>query len=679
MTLAKQYLKSFLCTVLALLLSLSMVSIPASAASYSLNRTSYTLTKGYSITLKVNGASSSDVSWSSSDKSVATVNSSGKVVGKSAGTATITASVNGTSLKSVITVVGGKLSVDTKTVTVDEGGSTYVYVTAKGSHGLKAVPSDRSIATASWVTPWDGNTIRLKINGKSSGSASIKVYLTKYPDIYTTIKVNVAGSNDSLLTSATNVSAAVNGTASVMVYANPAQGLTYSFSDSTIAKVSEGKWSNNYCTLTITGLKAGTTTLTISKSASLQKKVYITVTGDSSVYYVVTTTQPTKQLTTDQILKWKDPKTLVTKYMLVPKDYDTAYVNSLIAKDKGSYDYYAIFDTTPVKQASTDSILEFITTVNGKEVKRYVLVPTGYDKGAYNSAVAQYTGKYEYWTIYNTTPTKIYGTDIVYSYVANVNYTSVTRYVLLPYGYSEEKLNQLIASDSGTATDGYYSVYTSTPQKKNPTDIVLSFYGTKDGVSTLYYVLVPADYDEAKYNDVVAAYTGMYSYWTIYTVKPKQNLPTDVIQSWTKIINSKNTTRYILLPYGYSEELLTQIKNKDLGSQTSSYYVVSTTIPSLIESTDTIYQWYNASAKTFKYMLLPANPNILKRNDIVYADTKVFEYYTIYSTSPTKIKSDDVVLKLYSSTYGQYIYMLVPVDYTADKVTKAMNGETVTV
>lgn len=65
----------------------------AQAATIKLNKTSLSLEVGKSYTLKVSGTKDK-VTWTSSDKKVATVSSKGKVTGKKAGKATITATVN---------------------------------------------------------------------------------------------------------------------------------------------------------------------------------------------------------------------------------------------------------------------------------------------------------------------------------------------------------------------------------------------------------------------------------------------------------------------------------------------------------------------------------------------------------------------------------------------------------
>ena len=79
----KRFFKSFVSVFLAVFMAASLISIPSSAAP-SLNKTSITVTKGYQSSLSVSGTSKS-VTWSTGDKSVATVSSKGKVVGKGVG------------------------------------------------------------------------------------------------------------------------------------------------------------------------------------------------------------------------------------------------------------------------------------------------------------------------------------------------------------------------------------------------------------------------------------------------------------------------------------------------------------------------------------------------------------------------------------------------------------------
>ena len=255
---------------------------------------------------------------------------------------------------------------------------------------------------------------------------------------------------------------------------------------------------------------------------------------------------------------------------------------------------------------------------------------------------------------------------------ATDNYKAVTRYVLLPLNYDKKRLDELIAKDTGTAAGGYYAVSTTIPAFKNSTDQVITFQALQNGVYVTCYILVPANYDEARVNDAIATFTGEFEYWKVYTIKPTPKLSYDVIQSWTKLVDSKQVTRYMLLPVGYNEELFQQYKNQDLGTSSSAYYTVTTSYPNKIESTDIIWYWFNEKQQVAKYMLLPANYDVLKRNDIVYKDTGVFDYYTIYSTSPAKRNSTDIVLDL--QYQGGVVYMLVPQNWDPDKVNQGLAG-----
>lgn len=102
--------------IFAMMLVLSMVStfvlpvnnaIVAQAATVKISDDSLLLQVGKSETLKVTGTKNK-VTWTSSKKSVATVNKSGKVTAKKEGTATITATVNKKKYTCKVTVFKGQ-------------------------------------------------------------------------------------------------------------------------------------------------------------------------------------------------------------------------------------------------------------------------------------------------------------------------------------------------------------------------------------------------------------------------------------------------------------------------------------------------------------------------------------------------------------------------------------------
>lgn len=107
--------KKYVCMMVILLLSLS-VSIPVSAAA-KISKTSIVLTKGQSNKLKVTGTKKR-VKWSSSRKSVVSVNANGKIKALRKGEAKITAKVGGKKYVCKVKVETPKISKTSVTVSV---------------------------------------------------------------------------------------------------------------------------------------------------------------------------------------------------------------------------------------------------------------------------------------------------------------------------------------------------------------------------------------------------------------------------------------------------------------------------------------------------------------------------------------------------------------------------------
>lgn len=153
----------------------------------SLNKTSATIyTKGEkTVTLvpTVNGTevSASNVTWSTSDKSIAKVEN-GKVTAVAVGSATITAKVNGVSKTCKITVKKPTISVSPTNVTVKKGKTATLTTTVRPTSGTPSYSSsDKKIATVSSAGVVTGVkagdvTITVACNG---ASAKVKVTVTK--------------------------------------------------------------------------------------------------------------------------------------------------------------------------------------------------------------------------------------------------------------------------------------------------------------------------------------------------------------------------------------------------------------------------------------------------------------------------------------------------------------------
>ncbi len=140
MTTKKQRAVSVLLAVIMILGLLFPTARSASAATYTINRTSATIEIGKTVTLKMmsNGSAVSGAMWASDDTSVAKVSSSGVVTGVSKGSATITGMYNGYSVSAVISVVRPTSSEITR----------YTILILDSSSSMKGIPLARQKAAA---------------------------------------------------------------------------------------------------------------------------------------------------------------------------------------------------------------------------------------------------------------------------------------------------------------------------------------------------------------------------------------------------------------------------------------------------------------------------------------------------------------------------------------------------
>lgn len=556
--------KSLLSVFLAVFMVVSLAAIPSSAAM-ALSKSSITLTKGYQTTISVTGTSKA-VTWSTGDKSIATVNSSGKVVGKAPGTTYVYAKVGGTTLKCKVTVVAAKITASASSVTFNKKGETKtVTVTVKGSHsGITVGTTDKSVATASWAKPvqWNGDKISYVITAQNPGTARIKVYLKNYPDtccnyVNVTVKGSSSsnnsnnsnnGSGNSSMIILTNpkdsVDVSSGGTANITVYSTNQSNLAYSVADTNIAAVSAGVTSGYYRDFTVKGLKDGTTTLRFYDKNNTSTYYDVRVNVSSSTYYEFYTTTPTKNnMLTDKVITIQANYN-TTYYMLVPENYDPAYVNSLVAKKFGSYSYYYAYLERPTNINSSDRYYEFYHTNKKYNYgPRYILVPNKYDTARLDTAIADYNEVYDYWTVYTASPEKISATDILetWTIVDPSTAKNMTRYMLVPaIGYDYSRITTIKENDiANNSSYSYYVGYSTWPTVNNDKDKIIAY--RKD--NTTKYMVVPSDNSGiAKANDAIAKDTGIYEYNVIYSVQP-------TAANGEKVINvqSGNSIYYVLI------------------------------------------------------------------------------------------------------------------------------------
>lgn len=530
-----KFMRSIISMFLAVFMVASLAAIPSSAATPKLSKTSVNITKGYYTTLSVSG-NSGTVKWSTGDKSVATVSSKGKVSGKGPGTTYVYAKVDNKTLKCKVTVVASKFTASASSIVLDKKGDTaYVTMTVKGSHSLSKGSTNSAVATAQWSpAKFDGNNITIKITAKGAGTAKIKVYNTNYTSCYKYINVTVKNpepepvKTDNVIMAYTkDVKVNLGEAYDLQVYATNMNNVTYSVSNSSIASVTAGTTSGNYKRYAIKGLAAGTTTVRFYDRSNTKIYVDVAVTVASNVkYYELYTVSPAnnKLLYTDLVIERIDPNTNTKYYMLVPASYDVAKVNTIAAQKFNRYEYYTVYDSVPSRRASGDTYKSF-THENSKYNwgTRYILLPSISDDVQYNTAVAKYNGKYEYYTIYNENPTKRDSWDSVepWNIIDRSSGKTVTRYMLVPYNADRNRVNDIIKADQD-ANPVYkqFTPYSTYPTNINSSTDTVIFY-TKG--NTLMYMIVPKNSNQndiTKANDAIYKDTGVYEYNVMYSSRP---------------------------------------------------------------------------------------------------------------------------------------------------------------
>lgn len=537
----KNFFKSFLSTMLALMMVVSLAVVPSSAATIKLNYSSFKLTKGYSATLKVSGTSST-VTWSTGDKSIATVSSKGKVVGKGLGSTYIYAKVAGKTLKCKVNVVAGKITVNKSDVTLDKGESVKVKVKAVGTHTISVASTDKNVVKASWNgAKFDGDYIYLTLKAVNDGTARVKIYAKKYPStVYKYVDVTVGDGDvivdddydDSKLSAAaTNVKVEQGKTISFNVYYKDISKLRAYASNADIAMITLKPTSDGVASATVTGLKGGTTNVVIYVSGDVSNQVTIPVTvGGVAEYYKVSDTAPAKLAVTDKVLQFNSGNQV--KYMLLPADYDMANVNQLIAEYIGTYQYYTLYIKNPLKKAVTDTITTINVIRNNTVEIRYILLQENYDQAKVNDIVAEYTGAYEYYNVYTKSPVKRAAADSVLQWKltaydnASGKYVTTDRYMLVPINYDTAKADLIIEKDKGeNSKDEAYVVLTEFPSKYDKqTYEVFSWKNNRENKNK--YMLLPlTNCNFVKRNDVIYGDTGVYCYYNAYSTKPTTDDP----------------------------------------------------------------------------------------------------------------------------------------------------------
>ena len=240
---------------------------PVAVTGVTLNKTSLTLEAGQDETLTAtvapSNADNKDVSWSSNNPSVASVDQTGKVSAISAGTATIT----------VTTADGNKTAICNVTVTAP---AAQIPVTAISLDATATVGIGSTITLAVTYTPADANQGKAVtwttadagiaivnngvVTGVSAGTVAITATSTTDPSITATCNVTVqaiAVTDVSLNKSSLNLQIGGNETLTATVAPANAtnKNITWESSNTAVATVNNGK---------VTGVAAGTAMITVT-------------------------------------------------------------------------------------------------------------------------------------------------------------------------------------------------------------------------------------------------------------------------------------------------------------------------------------------------------------------------------------------------------------------------------
>lgn len=260
----KRTKKTLILTIAAFALVLACPSIlpaaPAAsveAASVKINKKSARLIKDQKVSLKISGTKKS-ISWSSSDKKVASVSSKGNVTAKAKGTATITAKVGKKKYTCKVTVETPSISKKSMTVNI---GSTTTLKLSGTKQTITWKSSDKKIATVS---------SKGKVTGKKTGTATISA--TVAGKTYK-CKVTVVVPVKSIKLNKTELEMEQGNSYTLKATINPSKGtdktITWKSSNTSVATVKDGK---------VTAKKPGFAVISASCGGKTKKcDVYVTI------------------------------------------------------------------------------------------------------------------------------------------------------------------------------------------------------------------------------------------------------------------------------------------------------------------------------------------------------------------------------------------------------------------
>ena len=249
------------------------VTVTVPTGSVTLDKTTLSLAVGeteqLTATVKPDDATDKNVTWTSSDESVAKV-VNGKVTAVKSGKATITAKCGGKTAECAVTVTvpTGSVTLDKTTLSLAVGETEQLTATVK--------PDDATDKNVTWTS--SDESVAKVVNGKVTAVKSGKATITakcggKTAECAVTVTVPVT----SLTLDRTTLSLAVGETAQLTATVKPDdatdKNVSWTSSDEFVAKVDDGK---------VTAVKSGKATIIAKcgdKTAECEVTVYAKVTG----------------------------------------------------------------------------------------------------------------------------------------------------------------------------------------------------------------------------------------------------------------------------------------------------------------------------------------------------------------------------------------------------------------
>lgn len=261
--------KWFYTLLLCIMVCVSLPATGQAASKISLNKASLSVMKGKSAILKLSGTTKK-VTWSSSKKSVATVNSAGKVTGKKKGTAVITAKVGSKKYRCNVTVKQPVTSVrlNQKSIAISVG-KTYKLKATTGPTSANTRSVKWSTSNKSVVTVSSAGQIKAVKPGTAVIRATAKDGSGKKAECKILVKTPVTANPKATVSlDKTAVTLKVGETQKLTATTSDGTKVAWGSSDPSVASVSGG---------TVTAKKAGTATIA-ARRIDGQKTVFCKVT-----------------------------------------------------------------------------------------------------------------------------------------------------------------------------------------------------------------------------------------------------------------------------------------------------------------------------------------------------------------------------------------------------------------